>query len=129
MTIHYSIRKNCNLIDNPGSGFCASFATELGIFRIDFDKQLQNQKEDAIKIGSTSYRTRISLRGTPKEHCRKCSEAMQYISDNADVQKLSARSYKVVDYWKKHPEVLNVLSKFILIMTFSCNIGIPNCRK
>jgi hypothetical protein len=101
------------LVDNPGRGFCLSFATELGIFRLENDAQLRNQKEDAIKAGSKSYRTRISLRGTPKDHCKKCVEAMKYVIDNADETELSARSCKVLEYWKVHPEVHIVKSKFV----------------
>lgn len=113
------IRKNCDLVDNPGRGFCLSFATELGIVRLGIVDELRNQKEDAIKVGCTAYRTRISLRGTPKDHCKKCIEAMKHVMRTADREVLSQRSCKVIDYWKDHPEVLDFISKFILLLIYS----------
>jgi hypothetical protein len=106
MSQNHLIRGNLLLIDNPGLGNCANFATELLLAKLDIDLKLKEQKGDAELEGKTNYRTRISLRGNPGEHCATCVASMEYLIAHADGTQLSARSNNVIQYWKDNPEVL-----------------------
>jgi len=107
------IRGNLQLVDNPGLGYCGIFALELLIAKLAIDKRLQEQRADAENDGKIIYRTRISLRGNPGDHCETCADAMKFLIANANGSDLSSRSYNVIDYWKNNPQVLKLL--FVII--------------
>jgi len=69
--MNYLIRKNLQLVNNPGLGFCGIFATELILALCDINQRLQNHRDDAKNEGKSSYKTRLSLRGNPGNHCEK----------------------------------------------------------
>ena len=107
--MNHLIRVNLEIVDNPGLGYCGIFAQNLIIAKNEFDRKLEDFKGDAEAEGKSSYKTRLSLRGNPGDHCETCAEAMQYLIAKAVGGEISARSYNVIQFWKDNPEVLPFL--------------------
>ena len=115
MMKNYLIRGNLQLVNNPGLGSCGIFATELILAKLEIEQRLQSYKHDAESTGKSNYRTRLSLRGNPGDHCEKCAAAMQWLINEAVGSELSARSYNTIHYWKENPEVLPSLLTYLII--------------
>jgi hypothetical protein len=54
------------------------FALEQLIAKLAIDQRLQEQRADAENDGKSIYRTRLSLRGNPGDHCETCADAIKY---------------------------------------------------
>ena len=127
MMKNYLIRGNLQLVNNPGLGSCGIFATELILAKLEIEQRLQHHKDDADNAGKSSYRTRLSLRGNPGDHCVKCTEAMQYLINKAVGSEPSTRSYNIIQYWKDNPEVPPSLLTYLISFNdlFTVNVRPP----